>query len=464
MDESREEITVDGEPLHQRLAVRAPDLAAGLVARLIDEVPVYASLPPEELRRDITQIAEHGIRMFLGVLRSGRQPDGGELAELRHSAARRAEEGIPLESVVDAYFIGTEQCFEAMMATARPEDVGAVLATHRLVMRHLRQVTAAVAAGYTEEVRASLSEENGARQALLTALLDGEAAAQAADRAGLGLAPSYLVLSMGIGDHPDERAPGVDPTIAARRKLRRLRAELDHEVRGHALATLTPKDGLALLPREVPSHTPVAEDGGRLAGLVGRLSRRCGAELLVGAVAAGPEDIVRAAPLAAEIRAVAEAGGRPPRGVPARRRAARVPAHPPRPRPGPTHRHPPAAGGPSDRPGDAARLHRLWAGPAQDGGAAAGAPTNRGLPAPQSGVGDRSRPDPGLRRGAGARVAGRLHHGSRAAGELIRPPIPASRTPGQSTLPMMATAASTSGCSPATTSAYAKDSAMRTTA
>ncbi|GAA4689255.1 helix-turn-helix domain-containing protein [Streptomyces chumphonensis] len=312
MDESREEITVDGEPLHQRLAVRAPDLAAGLVARLIDEVPVYASLPPEELRRDITQIAEHGIRMFLGVLRSGRQPDGGELAELRHSAARRAEEGIPLESVVDAYFIGTEQCFEAMMATARPEDVGAVLATHRLVMRHLRQVTAAVAAGYTEEVRASLSEENGARQALLTALLDGEAAAQAAERAGLGLAPSYLVLSMGIGDHPDERAPGVDPTIAARRKLRRLRAELDHEVRGHALATLTPKDGLALLPREVPSHAPVVEDGGRLAGLVGRLSRRCGAELLVGVVAAGPEDIVRAAPLATEIRAVAEAGGRPP--------------------------------------------------------------------------------------------------------------------------------------------------------
>ncbi|WP_431985246.1 PucR family transcriptional regulator [Streptomyces qinglanensis] len=312
MEESREEITIDGVPLHRRLAVRAPDLAAGLVARLIEEVPVYASLPPEELRRDITQIAEHGIRMFLGVLRSGREPTAAQLAEMRHSAARRAEEGIPLESVIDAYFIGTEQCFEAMMAAARPGDLGAVLATHRLVMRHLRQVSAAATAGYAEEMRASLSEENGARQALLTALLDGAVAAQAAERAGLRLAPSYLVLSMSIGEHPDERASGVDSTVAARRKLRRLRAELDHEARGDALATLTPRDGLALLPCETPSQGSVLEDGDRLAGLVGRLSRRCGAELLAGAVAAKPEEIARAVPLAAEIRIVAEAGGRSP--------------------------------------------------------------------------------------------------------------------------------------------------------
>lgn len=89
-----------------------------------------------------------------------------------------------------------------------------------------------MSAGFFHEHRAAFGEERSARQALPAALLDGGPVRQAAERTGLAVPECYLVLGVAVGRHPDENARGVDPVVAARRELRRLRGEFDRQARG----------------------------------------------------------------------------------------------------------------------------------------------------------------------------------------------------------------------------------------
>ncbi|MGF1430508.1 PucR family transcriptional regulator [Kitasatospora sp. LaBMicrA B282] len=305
-------ISFGGVPLHRRLATRVPELAASVVARLVAGSAVYAALPAEQLRGDITRVTERAIRGFVEVLRTGRPPDPEQLAAVRESAARRAEEGVPLEAVVGAYFLGGQECLGQLLPTAEPGDLAALGAAQQLLLDYLRLVTSAVAVGYVEEQRAAFGEQQRSRQELLTALLEGTGVQPAADRAGIELPLCYLVLSIGIGPHPDELAPGVQPEVAARRKLRRLRAELERHTRSAALVLLAVDRGLALVPSTVAAADWQPAHWARLTTAVAQLGRICGAELTVAAVPAAPDQVPAAARLAGEVRAVARSGGRGP--------------------------------------------------------------------------------------------------------------------------------------------------------
>ncbi|MFE0465500.1 PucR family transcriptional regulator, partial [Kitasatospora sp. NPDC058965] len=95
-----------GVPLHQRLLTDLPGLVPAVMARLLDQLPVYAALPPEQVRGEITRATEHAIRHFVEVLRTGELPGPGLLEEISESSAQRADEGVPLEAVVGAYHLG----------------------------------------------------------------------------------------------------------------------------------------------------------------------------------------------------------------------------------------------------------------------------------------------------------------------------------------------------------------------
>lgn len=90
---------------------------------------------------------------------------------------------------------------------------------------------------------------------------------------------------MRIGPHPDECRTGVNATVAARRKLRRLRGELERGVGGPVLSALHPDGGTALIPL-----TGVASDAdwARLDVLVASAARAAGADVPVGALVAAP--------------------------------------------------------------------------------------------------------------------------------------------------------------------------------
>ncbi|MEW2136560.1 helix-turn-helix domain-containing protein [Streptomyces sp. NPDC005409] len=301
-----------GVPVHKRLLAAAPTLAPAVTARLVEQLPAYGALPSEQLRGEITKEVERGIRAFIRVLRHGELPEEAELARISESSARRADEGVPLDAVVGAYHLGAEECAAQILATAEPDDLPDVLLVQHRLLGYLRQVSCAVAAGYVQERQAALGDEQVARQSLLSRLLEGGDPRAAADRAGIRLPPTYLVLSIAMGPHPDELRPGVNHSVAARRKLRRLRNELQRQTPGVPLSVLSGDGGLVLVPYESPAADFAAADRERLTRLVEQLARMCGAELLVAAAAAAPAGVADAARLVGEVRRVAEASGRGP--------------------------------------------------------------------------------------------------------------------------------------------------------
>ncbi|MFE0651952.1 PucR family transcriptional regulator [Streptomyces sp. NPDC059534] len=302
-----------GVPVHKRLQAAVGTLERAVMVRLVERLPVYGTLPSEQLGGDIAQQVTLGIRSFADVLRTGELPDQVERAAIRESSARRADEGVPLEAVVGAYHLGAEECAAQLVSAAEPGDLHDVLLVQRQLLAYLRLVSCEVAAGYVQERQTALSDEQVALQELLSRLLEGDSPQAAADRAGVTLPPGYLVLSIGMGPHPDELRPGVNKPVVVRRKLRRLRNELQRHTAGVPLFTLSGDGGLVLIPRDAAADAGLdTADRERLSQLVGQLRRVCGADLLVAAEAAPPEGVAEAARLADDVRAVAQASGRGP--------------------------------------------------------------------------------------------------------------------------------------------------------
>ncbi|MER7958099.1 MULTISPECIES: helix-turn-helix domain-containing protein [unclassified Streptomyces] len=301
-----------GVPVDERLKAAAGVLQRAVMVRLVERLPVYGRLPSEHLGGDIAEQVTRGIRSFAAMLRTGDLPDPEEQAAIRESSARRADEGVPLEAVVGAYHLGAEECAAHVFSAAEPGDMSDLLLVQRQLLTYLRLVSCEVAAGYVQERQTALSDEQVALQSLLSRLLVGGSPQAAADRAGIRLPPCYLVLSISVGRHPDELLPGVNHAVAARRKLRRLRNELQRQTAGVPLSVLSGGGGLVLVPHEAPAADFGPADRDRLSRLVVELGRMCGAEVLAAASAAPPEGVAEAARLASEVREVAEASGRGP--------------------------------------------------------------------------------------------------------------------------------------------------------
>ncbi|MFI8461397.1 PucR family transcriptional regulator [Kitasatospora sp. NPDC085464] len=349
---------IGGLPADQRLLCGVHELARSVVDALLDRVPVYRRLPREQITGELTRDTEHRIRTLAHTVRTGLPAPAEEFAAVREAAARRAEEGLPLDAVLLAHHLGLEVCWEFVTRHAREGDAAELLVLNRLLLDQLRQATTTAGAGYLDGRRPTADLRWTARQSLLTALLAGTPADEAATRAGLRLPARYAVLCLSVADHPDEHSPEVDPGVAARRKLRRLVAELDHRTRQSALTALTPSGGLVLVPfdptprppasPESPaspmpptSWTPRAQatakgaagvpgapkvpaqlleppdgDAGvpwpQLATALTAAARAAGAPILAGAAAAVPADVPEAAALAYEVLDIARAFGRPP--------------------------------------------------------------------------------------------------------------------------------------------------------
>ncbi|MCP3798360.1 helix-turn-helix domain-containing protein [Allokutzneria sp. A3M-2-11 16] len=308
---NKEPFRLGGRPLHERLTEDMPALTESVLAAVTTRVPAYGLMPSEELAGDINRVIAQTLKSFIGMVRTKSLPDEEELAFMRESAARRAEEGIPIEFVLTAYHIGVQVVWESLTPDVRPAEVHDVMAVNSLALRYLELITPAVGAGYLDQHQTIFDDERSARHTLLTALLDGVPADAAASRTGFRLPPCYLVLALSVGSHPDETEPGVDQLVAGRRKLRRLRAELERQVRGPVLSSLTPEGGIALLPHPAPADEVTARDWDRLKRLIADVARAAGAEITAGVAAVAPQEVTAAAKLADEIRAVATASGKP---------------------------------------------------------------------------------------------------------------------------------------------------------
>jgi hypothetical protein len=293
--------------LYARVQARLPVLARRMVQTFLDELPIYRLLPREQLDGEITRICEENLRVFFATLLEDRPPTADEMAEPRASAARRAQERVPLDAVLAAYHIGGRIGWAELVAEARqPEETAELVAAADRVLRYIAVVTGAVATAYLEERQSIHGEERDASRGLAAALLAGQETAALAGRLGVSLAPSYVVCVVELGQNRDERTAGVAGAVAARRKVRRVQERLDAVAGEPVLGLLDASGGTVLLPEK--AAPPEA-----LVALAGELQAAAGAEVRVAAAEPAPcEALPAAVEQARDVLRLAARLGRPP--------------------------------------------------------------------------------------------------------------------------------------------------------
>lgn len=241
--------------LIDRVERRIEGIVRSMVTTFVADIPIYSRLPSEQLAGEISEIVRENLRIFFRCVRERRAPTDDELAEPRASAARRAEERVPLDAVLTAYHVGARMGWKAVVAEARPDEASEAMAIADLVLSFTQSVTGAVAAAYVEEQQHIYGEERDARRALAEALLAGQdpdapdsPVPALARRAAQHLATCYVVIALAVGTSPDERDEGVVGAVAARRKARRVQQALDALAGEPVLAVLEPEGGAVLFP------------------------------------------------------------------------------------------------------------------------------------------------------------------------------------------------------------------------
>jgi hypothetical protein len=304
------ELCVAGVPAHARLEAATPELARTIVRRLVDEVPFYRLLPEEQLRGEVSEVVVRSLRLLAAVVREQRDARDDELAFQRDSAARRAEEGVPLDAVLSAYHVGLTMSWREITGAARPADLADVQAALALVMRLHQKIAATVSAAYVEERHVIDSQAHSGRRSLLTALATGAPAATTAavaQEAGVRVAPRYVAMILLLAPHQDDEAGGAGAKVTARRRLRRLQATLDRYAGEPVLSALDPGGGTVLLPtRQVDVPWP------ELRALVAQAGRELGTALTAAACVAAPPGVPDALRRAGEIADLVLRTARPP--------------------------------------------------------------------------------------------------------------------------------------------------------
>ena len=299
----------DGAPLSSRVERQSDALSRRMLAELIRQIPMYSHLPQEQLQGEILDILNYNLVVFFRILREGGKPSADDLFEVRASAARRAEERIPLEAVLTAYHVGALVAWGALREEAREDEVIELLELATQVMAYIEAVTSAVAGAYLEERQAIYGEEREARRALAEALLSGGPSDALAQRAGNNLAPGYLVVSLYVATSPDEVDEGVEGVVASRRKLRRMERFITAGW-PDALSLLGSSGGPVLIA--VRAESPASEQA-RLPEFMNGVAESAGAEVTAGvAFRPGLAGVPVAGAEAAEVLRLATELGRPP--------------------------------------------------------------------------------------------------------------------------------------------------------
>jgi hypothetical protein len=260
-----------------------------MLQAFVEEIAVYAALPGEQLEGEVLAMCERNLRLFFRCLSEQRVPHGSELTELRASATRRAEEGVPLQAVLSAYHVGGRIGWQALVEDAHDDEHDELVGQASWLLRYLETVVGTVATAYLEEQQLIYGEHRDARRTFADALLTGRRTASdgpgrdrlatLAERAGVVLGESYLVMATRVSPSGDERTTGVSSAVAGRRKVRRLEERMEQLADGPVVSLLDPAGGLLLVPTDAVRGPQLLEHA---AGIVSELSVAADAPVLAG--------------------------------------------------------------------------------------------------------------------------------------------------------------------------------------
>lgn len=304
-------IAIMDAALLDRLTSLVPVVARRTLERLAAEVPTGTVLPRELGERELDRfsgLVEDDLRLYLRTLAEDRIPTPIELASVMDAAARRAQERIALADTLTMHHVGLRLAWEEIVGRLSPTDQVDVQRWAGHLLRYLQVVTSSVSTAYVEAEETIHSAEYEARRALMAALLAGRPAAAHAERAGIRLASSHLVVVLALGES-DAAGPTVRP-VGLLGRTRGVQEEFDRYAGTSVLCAVDVRLGTALLP---VSDGALPELAAGLGSLAERLASVVGTPVTLGAAdASGLHAIPAAVTQARDVAWLALGLHRPP--------------------------------------------------------------------------------------------------------------------------------------------------------
>jgi len=287
----RPSLTLSGKPMSSPLKdVRG--LSRQMVGHFVQNVVPCGTLPGDAISGDVTTITRVCLEVAVSML-DGRDIQT-ELRRLEDAAAGWAREGVPIDTIHHSVHEGFKIGLDLVVANASVKDYDSLVDGAKLVVEMLDRMTTTISTAYVRELRAVVSEHHTAVHTLTSALLGGHSNSTMARECGIAIADSYAVVAVAIPPHRDEANPALDGQVVARRKLRRVQAELATRCGTAALSLLSVDGGTLLVPA-----TMFDDDG--LDRLVTDLSRAAQVGITATLVQAPPPQIPDAADQAHEL-------------------------------------------------------------------------------------------------------------------------------------------------------------------
>ncbi|NNH70531.1 helix-turn-helix domain-containing protein [Nocardia uniformis] len=297
-------LTFSGRPMSSPLKdVWA--LSRQMVGHFVANVVPCGTLPGDAIYGDVTTITRTCLEIAVSMLDGQDLPAKTE--RLQDAAAQWAREGVPIDTIHHAIHEGFKIGFDLVVSTATaryrgedseltlaPGDYESLIDGAKLVVEMLDRMTSAVSVAYVRELRAVVGEHHTAVHTLTSALLGGHPTSTMARECGIEIAESYYVLALTIPAHPEESDPTLDGKVVARRKLRRVQAELATRCADTALSLLSVDGGTILIPATIDAPADLDE-------LIIQLSRAGRVPITATTVTATPSEIPTAADQAHEL-------------------------------------------------------------------------------------------------------------------------------------------------------------------
>ncbi|MCA2207366.1 MULTISPECIES: helix-turn-helix domain-containing protein [Nocardia] len=243
----RQSLTISGRPMSSPLKdVRA--LSRQMVGHFVENVAPCGTLPGDAITGDVTTITRICLEFAVSMLDGRDIPS--TLQRLQDAASGWAREGVPIDTIHHSIAEGFKMGLDLVVSSASVKDYDNLVDGVKMVMEMLDTITCQVSLAYVRELRGVVSEHHTAVHTLTSALLGGHSTSTMARECGIAIAEQYAVLALSIPPHREEANPALDQKVVARRKLRRVQAELAKRCGDTALSLLSVDGGTVLIPAD----------------------------------------------------------------------------------------------------------------------------------------------------------------------------------------------------------------------
>ncbi|MGH2967123.1 MAG: PucR family transcriptional regulator [Solirubrobacterales bacterium] len=203
------------------IVARIPRTEAGreMTAAFGSDIAAFERLPARS-RDDVLEGVEGNLQRWWRWLSTGTTPTEGDFDPLREWARARASEGVRLEDLLKAFWLGGQVGWELIRRHARPDESEVLLDAAGLLMRYVDQISTVVADTYLAEREVLVSEEERRTRSLLDRINGGEplgpADLELAERLGVPVQSAYAPFAIVMPGRP----PGRHAALAARLRQR----------------------------------------------------------------------------------------------------------------------------------------------------------------------------------------------------------------------------------------------------